>query len=74
MAIWLSRKFFQKDNPKFVTSTQINLILVATKQEAAIIECEEAQETIESNQPASAVESLMQFGTKRPFTMATEAQ
>lgn len=47
---------------------------MATKQEAAIIECEEAQDTIESNQPTSAVESLMQRGTKHPFTMATKPQ
>lgn len=38
------------------------------------IECEEAQETIESNQPTSAVESLMRRGIKHPFTMATKAQ
>lgn len=47
---------------------------MATKQEAAIIECEEAQETIESQQPTSAVESLMQCGMKHLITMATKAQ
>lgn len=46
----------------------------ASKQATPIIECEEAQETIESNQPTSAVESLMQHGIKYPFTMATKAQ
>lgn len=47
---------------------------MAAKQEEPTNECEEAQETIESNQPTSAVESLMQRGIKHPFTMATKVQ